>query len=190
MQPTAGQRSRERRVAGRGDDRGGWSAGAGHRLGDQGSEGCRPQPRSFRPRRPFARRLAGPRSEGTQGPQPIGVTTLESTPLGRALEGSRRVWIRLRAADRQQFVSNDPTRSLTSHHGASSLNLSEQDRCSAARGGGEPRESVRMAWHARGQGFKSPQLHQAQRHFHSRSERHLPEIARKRGPWPLEHSLC
>jgi hypothetical protein len=31
-------------------------------------------------------------------------------------------------------------------------------------------------WHARGQGFKSPQLHQAQRHFHSRAERHLPEI--------------
>ena len=31
-------------------------------------------------------------------------------------------------------------------------------------------------WHARGQGFKSPQLHQAQRHFHSRSEHHLPEI--------------
>jgi hypothetical protein len=34
-------------------------------------------------------------------------------------------------------------------------------------------------WHARGQGFKSPQLHQAQRHFHSRSERHLPEICQK-----------
>ena len=31
-------------------------------------------------------------------------------------------------------------------------------------------------WHARGQGFKSPQLHQAQRIFHPRSERHLPEI--------------
>jgi len=31
-------------------------------------------------------------------------------------------------------------------------------------------------WHARGQGFKSPQLHQAQRHFHSRSERRLPAI--------------
>jgi hypothetical protein len=33
-----------------------------------------PQPRSFRPRRPFARRRAGPRSEGTQGSQPIRVT--------------------------------------------------------------------------------------------------------------------
>ena len=26
------------------------------------------------------------------------------------------------------------------------------------------------------------QLHQAERNFHLRSERHLPEIARKRGP--------
>jgi hypothetical protein len=34
-------------------------------------------------------------------------------------------------------------------------------------------------WHARGQGFKSPQLHQAQRIFHLRSERHLPEICQK-----------
>jgi hypothetical protein len=34
-------------------------------------------------------------------------------------------------------------------------------------------------WHARGQGFKSPQLHQAQRISHSRSERHLPEICQK-----------
>jgi hypothetical protein len=41
------------------------------------------------------------------------------------------------------------------------------------------REVVRMAWHARGQGFKSPQLHQAQRIFSLRSERHLPEICQK-----------
>src|SRR5215207_6769068 len=34
-------------------------------------------------------------------------------------------------------------------------------------------------WHARGQGFKSPQLHQAQRNFQTRSERHLPEICQK-----------
>ena len=51
--------------------------------------------------------------------------TLEGTPPGRALEGSRRVWIRLRASDCQQVVSNDSTRGLASHHGASSLNLSE-----------------------------------------------------------------
>jgi pimeloyl-ACP methyl ester carboxylesterase len=31
-------------------------------------------------------------------------------------------------------------------------------------------------WHARGQGFKSSQLHQAQRIFHSRSDRRLPAI--------------
>jgi hypothetical protein len=37
--------------------------------------------------------------------------------------------------------------------------------------------------------FKSPQLHQPQCIFHSRSERHLPEIRLKRGLWPLEHSL-
>jgi hypothetical protein len=37
-------------------------------------------------------------------------------------------------------------------------------------------------WHARGQGFKSPQLHQAQRHVHARSERHLPEICQKTPP--------
>src|SRR5215208_6802899 len=53
---------------------------------------------------------------------PSGVTTLEGTPPGRALEGSRRVWIRLRAADWQQLVSNHPTCGLASPHGASSLN--------------------------------------------------------------------
>jgi hypothetical protein len=31
-------------------------------------------------------------------------------------------------------------------------------------------------WHARGQGFKSPQLHQAQRHSRSPAQGRLPEI--------------
>jgi hypothetical protein len=31
-------------------------------------------------------------------------------------------------------------------------------------------------WHARGQGFKSPQLHQAQRHSSTPAQGHLPEI--------------
>jgi hypothetical protein len=35
---------------------------------------------------------------------------------------------------------------------------------------------VRMAWHARGQGFKSPQLHQAQRISTSPAQGRLPEI--------------
>jgi hypothetical protein len=65
----------------------------------------------------------------------------------------------LRASDCQHVVSNDPTRGLASHHGASCLKRSEQDRCGAEHGGGGPGEGVRMAWHARGQGFKSPQLH-------------------------------
>ena len=42
----------------------------------------------------------------------------------------------------------------------------------------------------KGQGFKSPQLHQAQRIFHLRSERHLPEIRQKTRPVALEHSRC
>jgi hypothetical protein len=35
------------------------------------------------------------------------------------------------------------------------------------------------AWHARGQGFKSPQLHQPQRVLRSRSWRRLPEICQR-----------
>ena len=37
-------------------------------------------------------------------------------------------------------------------------------------------ERLARQWHARGQGFKSPQLHQAQRIFSLPSEHHLPEI--------------
>jgi hypothetical protein len=59
----------------------------------------------------------------------------------------------------QQDVSSDPTRSLTSHHDAVCRSPVDQGCCSAEQGGGGLREGVRMAWHARGQGFKSPQLH-------------------------------
>jgi hypothetical protein len=70
MRPSAGQRPRGQRVSGHGDDRGGWSAlAAGHRRRvDQGSAGRQPRPRCCRPRRRCARRLAGSRSEGIQGP--------------------------------------------------------------------------------------------------------------------------
>jgi hypothetical protein len=44
-------------------------------------------------------------------------------------------------------------------------------------------------WHARGQGFKSPQLHQAQRISRLHSERHLPEICQKTRPVALG-TLC
>jgi hypothetical protein len=44
------------------------------------------------------------------------------------------------------------------------------------RGGG------RNCMACKGQGFKSPQLHQAQRTFSLRSERHLPEICQKTRP--------
>jgi hypothetical protein len=79
----------------------------------------------------------------------------------------------------QQIVSIDPTRGLASHHGALSRSLPEQDRRDADRGYGGPREVVWMAWHARGQGFKSPQLHQAQRIFSLHSERRLPAICQQ-----------
>jgi hypothetical protein len=59
----------------------------------------------------------------------------------------------------QHVVSSDPTRGLASHHGPLSRHLSEQGPLDAEQGGAEPRDAVRMAWHARGQGFKSPQLH-------------------------------
>jgi hypothetical protein len=59
----------------------------------------------------------------------------------------------------QQVVSSDPIRGLASQHGALSRQLSQQGCCGAEQGGGGLRDVVRMAWHARGQGFKSPQLH-------------------------------
>jgi transposase len=52
-----------------------------------------------------------------------------------------------------------PTRSLASHHRASRRKVRERGACDAEQGVGGPRELSRMAWHARGQGFKSPQLH-------------------------------
>jgi hypothetical protein len=68
----------------------------------------------------------------------------------------------------------------------------------ATGGYGLGREWLARQWHARGQGFKSPQLHQAQHITHLRSERRLPEICQKRClalphtalcrlrlPWPL-----
>jgi hypothetical protein len=74
-----------------------------------------------------------------------------------------------RAADAQQLCSTNPHVAPL----ASSPAMVQWPATQGFVGGavvGIPR------WHARGQGFKSPQLHQAQRIFHSRSERHLPEI--------------
>ncbi len=69
MRPPAGQRPRGQRVGGHGDDRGGSSALACHRLRvDRRSAARRPPPGCARPWRRCARRLAGPRCEGTQGP--------------------------------------------------------------------------------------------------------------------------
>jgi hypothetical protein len=50
------------------------------------------------------------------------------------------------------------------------------------------REWLARQWHARGQGFKSPQLHQAQRIFHSRSDRRLPATAANYAAWLLERA--
>src|SRR5512132_413986 len=68
------------------------------------------------------------------------------------------------------------TVSLRSHPPA------EQRGYEVARGKVVGCEWLARQWHARGQGFKSPQLHQAQPISSLRSERHLPEICRKTRP--------
>jgi hypothetical protein len=76
---------------------------------------------------------------------------------------------RLRAAAAQQLCSTSPREPPLATRTA-------LVQCPATRGlvvgavAGIPR------WHARGQGFKSPQLHQAFRISRTRSERRLPEI--------------
>jgi hypothetical protein len=83
----------------------------------------------------------------------------------------------LRDARCQQIVSNAPVRRLASHHRASSSALLQQGLCGVKQGGGGPCDVVRMAWHARGQGFKSPQLH---RRSEAQSGLDRPRIARPR----------
>jgi hypothetical protein len=91
--------------------------------------------------------------------------------------GRRRMFMIVgRAAGGQQLQPHEATPDTTRHNnGFSGM------PCDARLRGARPVGVSR--WHARGQGFKSPQLHQAQRIFSLRSERHLPEIARKRWPW-------
>jgi hypothetical protein len=78
---------------------------------------------------------------------------------GQALGAPSALGIRPRAPTCQQLVSSDPARCLASHHGAPHCRVSKQDRCGVGQGEGGRRKQRRMAWHARGQGFKSPQLH-------------------------------
>jgi len=63
----------------------------------------------------------------------------------------------------QKFARNCATRNLTPPHERTLGSALHLLSCVDRRGGALRREPPAHQWHARGQGFKSPQLHQAQR---------------------------
>src|SRR5215211_864035 len=79
----------------------------------------------------------------------------------------------------QRFARNYATRNLAPPHTPILGSAFHLGGCVAAGGSARRRELPAHRWHARGQGFKSPQLHQAQRIFHFRPEHYLPEICQK-----------
>jgi hypothetical protein len=80
-----------------------------------------------------------------------------------------------RAAEGQQLTRTSP-------HEPSRTNRAALLQCPATRGFVVGVVLWVSRWHARGQGFKSPQLHQAQRLHRLRARRRLPEICQKTRP--------
>jgi hypothetical protein len=95
----------------------------------------------------------------------------DSTPpavpvaCGRGLSGRwcRRSCHRLLAGSCQRFARNCATRNLTPLHDPALGTASHLRCCKGTKGPARRCELPAHRWHARGQGFKSPQLHQAQR---------------------------
>ena len=77
----------------------------------------------------------------------------------------------------QRFVRNCAIRNLTSPHALILGSAFHLGCCVATRGSARRRELPAHRWHARGQGFKSPQLHQAQRNGSTPTQGRLPENA-------------
>jgi hypothetical protein len=114
----------------------------------------------------------GARLRGRQGTTTVtdGLSSQQVNNVTELVTRPRRHSIRFHTAEAtaarpgtalcQRVARGHASLRCTQHHDASDAIGAELRSCGAEHRGGGGREGVARPWHARGQGFKSPQLHQ------------------------------